>query len=210
MLFRSRSPVTTAHETRSWPGAALFSGRLRLLGERRWAILASIGLVAAIAFADRASGYDLRLAVLNLVPIALVTWVAGRAWGLGFSALAAGVWMASFRTSHRYADSFYHFWEAAATALTFVIFVLLLTRLRQALARSDRRFTTVLEQMQAAVCVEDPASGALLFGNRRYLAAFGERAQGGAAEGTEERHDPGSGRWHLVQSRRIDCIEQRG
>ncbi len=202
--------MTAARDAQTWSAAALFSRPLRRLGEPRWAIIAAAGLLAAIAVADRASGYELRLTILNLIPIALVTWVAGRAWGFGCSALAAGVWLVSFRASHRYTDVFFHFWEGAATALTFVVFVVLLARLRGTLARSDSRFTTVLEQMQAAVCVEDPAAGALLYGNQRYHAAFGEKLQGGLAEGTEERCDPAGGRWYVVQSRRIEWIDGRG
>ena len=201
--------MTTAGNPSAAPSAALFTGHFRRLGEPRWAALAAALLIAAIALADRASGYELRLAMLNLLPIALLTWVAGRAWGLGCAALAAGIWVGMFSASHRYTAAFYHFWEGLVTALTFVIVVLLLTRLREALARSDARFTAALEQMQAAVCVEDPRAERLLFSNQRYVAAFGRQAQGGEAEGTEERRDAASGRWYLVQSRVIEWLDGR-
>jgi C4-dicarboxylate-specific signal transduction histidine kinase len=74
--------------------------------------------------------------------------------------------------------------------------------------RSDLRFVTVLEGLDAAVYVEDAASGELLFANRRFRDAYGERRPPAAADASEV-HDPATQRWFLVQTRPLHWIDGR-
>src|SRR3982750_3411688 len=107
---------------------------------------AGVILVLAIAGIDKLTGYDLHLGVLYLVPITMMTWSAGRTWGLGLSAATALLWLAIFSGQHHYADSFYFYWDGAVLFITLVIVVVLVARLREALRAHELSFT-VLETL---------------------------------------------------------------
>src|SRR5688572_7833454 len=138
-------------------------------------IVASLLLVAAIAVSDYVSGYETRLAILYLVPIALATWRLGAAAGGAVAAVAALSWLATFASSNPYSHPFYFYWEGAITTIMYLIVVALLTLLRAALARSDRRFVAVLEGLDAAVYVQDSGGAEILFANRRFRDIYGAR-----------------------------------
>ncbi len=164
-------------------------------------------LLAVIGLADFATGYEVRLAPLYLLPIALLTWSAGLAAGIGASAVAAAIWLASFESSHAYSHPGYLYWEGAAMAAMFCVVVILVTRLHDALRRSDERFVLALETLPFPVCVADRAGGTPLWENRRHREASAERgasleaayraaqAPGGAAEW----RDPVSARWYIAE-----------
>jgi hypothetical protein len=179
------------------------SGWLR----RLLAIAASLAMVAAVTVADHATGYEVRLAILNLVPVALATWRGGALAGAGVSLAAALGWLWAFESAHPYPHRFYLFWEAGITAASFLLFSLLLARLKRALERSDERFVTVLEGLQAAVLAEDARTGALLYANRPYREQFGARRP--PAQESGEFHDERSRRWYLVQSRPLRWTDGR-
>ena len=170
-------------------------------------VLACLAMVGAIAAADYATGYDIRLAILYLVPIAIATWRVGRSAGIVVAVIASASWLVTFESLHRYEHPFYFYWEGVLLAATLVIVVVLLSSLRAALARSDLRFVTVLEGLDAAVYVED-AGGRLLFANRRFRDAYGERRPPAAPDAAEV-HDPATQRWFLVQSRPLHWIDGR-
>lgn len=164
-------------------------------------------LTAAIAYLDYATGYEIRLAILYLVPIALATWRVGLPAGSALALLAMLLWMWAFESMHPYSTRFYFYWEAAITVLSFLVVAWLLSRLKQALQRSDERFVTVLDGLQAAVCAVDPHDGALLYANRRFGEQFG--AGKPPAHETGEYHDDRAGRWYLVQTRPLRWIDGR-
>ena len=170
-------------------------------------VLACLALVGCVAMADYATGYDIRLAILYLVPITIATWRVGRSAGIFIAATASASWLVTFESLHPYEHPFYFYWEGVIIAATFLIVVILLSSLRTALARSDRRFVTVLEGLDAAVVVED-AGGQVLYANRRFHDVYGERRAPAAADGAEV-HDAVSRRWFLVQSRRLSWIDGR-
>src|SRR6266849_3170180 len=66
-------------------------------------------LLAAIASIDKLTGFDLRLSILYLLPVAIVTWSAGRGWGLAVSAASVATWLALFWSSHHYASRVYFY-----------------------------------------------------------------------------------------------------
>lgn len=178
-------------------------------------LAASLGLVAAIAAADYATGYEIRLAILYLVPIALATWQLGGAAGSFVALVAAVCWIVTFQSAHPYSHPFYFYWEGGITTATLLIVVVLLTWLRSALARSDRRFVTVLEGLDAAVYVEEPNSDQILFANRRFRDTYGERPPLSLGEETHstarstEIYEPSRQRWFLVQSRPLQWLDGR-
>ena len=125
-------------------------------------------LLLAIASIDKLTGFDLRLSILYLLPVAIVTWSGGRGWGLAMSAASAATWLALFWSSHPYASSIYFYWDGAALLITLVVFTLLLARLRKELRASDKRFAKVLENLDAPVYVADAERGEVLYGNKRF------------------------------------------
>jgi hypothetical protein len=196
----------------------------------------SLVLVLLIGLADLATGYELTLSILYLIPIFLTTWLAGCSAGVGISIVATVAWFfTDLFAGHEYSEDFYRYWEASIKLTTFIILGAMLSRLRLALARSDERLQTVLERLDAAVCVLDPQYGTLLFVNERFKNDFAaawasgvaerlreslkiERASGGGRGGAggssrwddvggfEEHH---AGRWHLIRSRSIRWIDGR-
>ena len=170
-------------------------------------VLTCLAVVACISMADYFTGYEIRLAILYLVPITIATWRVGRSAGIFVAAIASASWLVTFESLHPYEHPFYFYLEGVILAATFVIVVILLGSLRAALARSDRRFVTVLEGLDAAVYVEDGA-GEVLYANRRFHDVYGQRRPPAAADKAEV-HDEVSRRWFLVQSRRLHWIDGR-
>src|SRR5712691_8061085 len=125
-------------------------------------------LLAAIASIDKLTGFDLRLSILYLLPVAIVTWSAGRRWGLAMSAASVAIWLALFWSSHPYSTRIYFYWDGAVSLTTLIVFTLLLARLREELHASDKRFAKVLENLDAPVYVADAERGEVLYGNKRY------------------------------------------
>jgi hypothetical protein len=93
----------------------------------------AVMLFLAIATIDKLTGTELRLQILYLIPVSMVTWTAGRTWGLAFSVAAVAAWVTMFGALHSYSRTFYFYWDAAVSLGTLVVFVLLLSRLRAAL-----------------------------------------------------------------------------
>ena len=188
-------------------------------------------LVALITAADVMTGFEVRLAILYLVPVALVTWTSDVRWGLGFALVAAVAWAASFGSRHLYSHDVYFYWDGTVLFATLVVFCLLFARLRLALEHSDERFVRVLEGIEAAVYVTDD-HGDVPYANRRLArllagdtmpkasaiaARFvpqGEHAMSATqpaawADGTELL-DPREGRRYVVQARDMTWVDGRG
>jgi signal transduction histidine kinase len=174
------------------------------------------------------TGYELSLSILYLLPILLATWTLGFSAGLMCSLVSLLAWLLSDAAmGHEYSRSLYHWWEGTIRIGTWLVFVLLLDRLRIALGMADERFVTVLAGLDAAVFVSEPASGELLYLNARCAEAFGSdlanepairaRLQGrgtgsgplGRAGTPTELHDTRSDRWYLVARRSIRWIDGR-
>jgi C4-dicarboxylate-specific signal transduction histidine kinase len=189
----------------------------------RLGMLGAGALILLVVVADYATGYEVRLSILYLAPIALATWTAGAAAGVVAAAFASLCWLFSFRSEHFYAHQVYYFWEAVVMLGGFLAVVLLLARLRRALREADERFARVLEEMQAAAYVIDEQRGELLYANpemarlintattasvRRFEAGLegepaaaeaGSTEVAGAFAANTVRHGD-SGRWYLMQA----------
>lgn len=187
----------------------------------------ALAMVALVATLDYATGYELRLAILYLVPISLATWMGGARAGVPIVALSSVCWLASFHSTHPYTGEIFFYWEGVVMLAVHLTLVLLLARLRLALTRADERFFCVLEELHAAVYVADRDSGRIVYANRtlaRLLDAdphilgaeelakrFGLSDSGdrnaycarseplGAGFVSHEVRDHSRGRWYLVQ-----------
>ena len=137
----------------------------RITNSRISALALGLVLSVLVAALDYSTGYELRFAILQLVPIALATWTAGLIAGILIVSVSSVFWLVSFGSTHPYSGDFFFYWEGVAMVTVYIAFVLLLTRLRQALTRSDERFVRVLEELHAAVYVADQDSGEMLYAN---------------------------------------------
>ena len=136
---------------------------------------AGVILVLAIGVIDQLTGYDLHLGVLYLIPIGMVTWASGAKWGVGVGIVAIAVWIAMFRNEHHYPTSWYFYWDALTLFVTFLIVVVLLARLREAI-RGHELSLSILEKLDAPAYVVDLQRVEVLLGNRAFRAAFEGRA----------------------------------
>jgi PAS domain S-box-containing protein len=225
-------------EMRSPPRTHVWAPKLERLGsvilaDRRGAIALAVGLVGLIAIIDAATQFEIRLAVLYVIPVFLATWTAGRIAGATVSALAVATWLAIFATSHEYTNKLYFYWDGAVLFGTLLAFVLILARLRRALDSADQRFATVLEGLDAAIYVND--NDALLYVNRRFRDFFEAGSEDAGTREFESRFDVlpsdyfermGSaaneahttrgefqerrtGRWFLVHARAVTWVDGR-
>ena len=86
-------------ETRP-PQASALALLRRISGSPVVAYGLALVMVALVAALDRATGYELRFAILYLAPIALATWVGGLWAGIAFVVLSGVLWLFSFDSSH--------------------------------------------------------------------------------------------------------------
>lgn len=134
---------------------------------------AALILVLAIAMIDKLTGYDLQIGILHVVPVAMVTWVVGRAAGLAFAALAVGLWMSMFRGTVGARASLYFYWDAAVLAATLLAFVVIIGRLRAALRSPEIAY---LDDLSAPAYVLDEQAGELLYANAAFRDTLRDRA----------------------------------
>ena len=139
-------------------------------------ILISLTLLGAIASIDIATGPELAFSVFYLAPIVLVTWFAGRAWGLAFDLLGAFAWfLADDLSGQAYAQPGVRYWNAAVRLAFFAIVTFLLPALRaleseRELSRTDsltratsRRYFMELAQREIDRSVRYKRSFALAY-----------------------------------------------
>jgi len=190
------------------------------LGPRR-SIFVAAALILIVAAADYATGYEIRLSILYLGPIALAAWSAGTAMGMAAAAASTVLWLFSFRTEHFYLHPGYFLWEAAVMLCGFLAYALLIARLRRALTQADERFFGLIEEMHAAVYVADEQRDRIVYANaemmriagaaatltpRQFERQFLAEAGGGDVPTSEKGFSSGtvkdarSGRWYLMQS----------
>ncbi len=196
----------------AWPDFCV--RRIALVSRPATALAVSFALLVVIGLIDYASGYEARLSIFYIAPIALATWAAGRRAGMSLSLVAGAIWIASFYRQHPYSHDIYYFWEALLTICTYLLFVVLLARLKEALERSDARFVTVLEGFEAAVFVEGMGGEEILFANRRFREVFGAARPRGLERHLEQRapieiRDEATGKWYYVQSRPLRWTDGR-
>ena len=192
-----------------------------------------LALIAVIAVSDYLTFYAFDLSVLYLVPICFIGWMLGRTTGIVFSVLALAAWFTNTQViSHLLPHSFLlhpyafpHLWKALVLLATWIIFVVVLDKLKAALAHADERFATVLEGLYEAVYVVDRNSGELLYLNDRCRNTFGTGEPLTSSRQIETQlqppppsHDDGRGReaydaarkrWYLFHTRPLRWVDGR-
>jgi C4-dicarboxylate-specific signal transduction histidine kinase len=92
----------------------------------------------------------------------------------------------------------------AVAAAAIILLFLAVARLR----RSDARFSAAMEGLKDPVYVEDAASGAILYANRRYAEIFG--AQRPRVHHSGETQNPAADRWFVLHSHPLRWSDGRG
>jgi K+-sensing histidine kinase KdpD len=163
-LFMSATPMS-ASEQFSLPGAGA-----DIFGEYGAAVTcaSAVILMLAISTIDKLTGHELQLFILYLIPVALVTWSAGRTWGLAMAAVAIIAWLVTFHATQPALDNLHFYWDGAVSLATLMVFAVLIDRLHKAMERSNARLFKVLEKLDNAVYVADAQKEAVLYGNRRF------------------------------------------
>lgn len=161
--------------TREPHGIAPATPPAQLFGDYGPAVTCASALILLLAIAtiDKLTGYDLRLGVLYLVPVAMVTWAVGRIAGLAFSALSITLWTTMFRGVIELRPVMYFYWDAAVLLGTLVAFVLVIGRLREALRLSEIAY---LDKLSAPAYVVDPAARKVVYRNPAFRDALGDRS----------------------------------
>lgn len=127
-------------------------------------------MMVIVGAADYLTGWELHLAVLYLLPIAAVTWIAGVRGGIAFSVLATGLWVATDTFSDQAFPYAPHFrWAWLVRLGTYLLFVVVLARLKEALGkadvalhRSEGRYQTLVAALPHGVLEVDLAGHVLL------------------------------------------------
>ncbi|WP_176442383.1 sensor histidine kinase [Noviherbaspirillum humi] len=154
---------------------------------------AALTLLVLVAIVDFVTGYEVRLSILYLLPIAIGTWSAGARAGVMLSLLAVACWGFSFLPDHVYARDILYAWEGLVLAATFNIFVWLLIRLKLSLTRAELRFRDVLEGLSAYIYVVGDRSGRVLYANRRFAGMMRAEPVGINAADIEQRLEAAAG-----------------
>jgi hypothetical protein len=134
-------------------------------------VASAVILVLAVFTIDRLTGHDRRVAILHLVPIAMITWSLGRRWGLMLVAGVIVLWALMPRAA--YGRGFY--WDAAVLVLVFIAVTLLLARLREAL-QAHEVSAAMIEKLDAPAYVVNLQRDLVVFGNQQFRAAFDGRS----------------------------------
>jgi diguanylate cyclase (GGDEF)-like protein len=103
------------------------------------ALFMSVVLLAAIGVGDSMSGPQLSLSSLYLIPILIVTWkISGKA-GIAMSCLAYSLWTGvNLHTGETNVSASYVYSEGIIKLATALLFILLLSKLKQSLANEAR------------------------------------------------------------------------
>ena len=135
-------------------------------GHPNAALPVSALLVVTVALADYLTGYELTLSILYFGPLFICAWRCSLRQAVALSVFATAAWAVSdVLAGHHYSHPFYRWWEGGIKLVTWIMFVMLLTRLKRALERSDERFVTVLDRLDAIVYVSTFEDGRLLYAN---------------------------------------------
>lgn len=197
--------------------------RLEATPRRPAMILLAFAMTGVVAAADYLTGYEVRLNLLYVLPVALATWAGGLGAGILLCVTATLAWGLTFRVPHAYSGQWVFYWEGALNIVTLLLFAVLLARLQRALARSDERFVTAMQSLDAAVYATNAGGDRIVFANQRFLDTFPDAARSrdaaslhdrfaadlGRDEGgrTAEVIDRASDRWYLSHARDIRWID---
>jgi signal transduction histidine kinase len=97
-----------------------------------FSVTASLGILAVIGVVDYLSGYTILFSAFYLIPVALVSWYAGRTYGLIISILSVVVSVAGdYAAGAQYSTVFVPVWNGLIELTVYLVVVRTLTSLRK-------------------------------------------------------------------------------
>ena len=176
-------------------------------------LAASLALVAIIALADYYSGAEMNVAMLYLAPIFMTAWALGTHAAIVMAIISSTAWYLSVLNMHQsYSHAWLHIWDGSIQFAIFLVFGVVMAKLRIALGHADERFATVLEGLDAAVYVSDFETDEVVYANEQFRKTFppaGNAPPVPKEVHQGEFHDASRGRWYLIQSRPMRWIDGR-
>lgn len=101
-------------------------------------VLVGSGLNGILGVVDYLTGYDMGFSLFYVLPVALVTWLAGRRLGVMTSVISAGIWYwADAAGGHQYSNALTPIWNTLIRLAFFLIITFLLAALQHALQREE-------------------------------------------------------------------------
>ena len=174
---------------------------------------ASLVLVSVVGVIDFFTGYEMNFAMVYLAPIFMAAWALGTHAAIVMSIIATTAWYISIVHMHfNYSQPWLHIWDGVIQFLMFLIFGLVIAKLKTALGHADERFATVLEGLDAAVYVSDLETGEVVYANEQFRKTFPPAGNVPSMPRTVhqgEFHDAARGRWYLIHSRPMRWIDGR-
>ncbi len=114
---------------------------------RRYHMVIALVLTMAIGYVDYVTGYELKMELFYLLPIAYVTWFAGQRFGILFSVLAIiTTEYSDIMAGKKYTHISVEFWNAAIY-LVFYVIVTVLLKLRKTLRQRE----SLIEELDQAL-----------------------------------------------------------
>jgi signal transduction histidine kinase len=129
------------------------AGRSRGARARSALAVASV-LLAAIAWIDYATGFELEFFVFYFVPVAIGAWYVGRRSALLLAVAAASCWYASDRLSgHGYSSAYLVYWQTGVRFASFLIIALALSAVQTARRRQEAVLHAVSHDLREPLAV---------------------------------------------------------
>ena len=176
-------------------------------------LAACLALVAIIGVIDYFTGYEINLAMVYLAPISITAWALGAHAAIVMAILATMAWYLSLLYTHsNYSQPWLHIWDGVLQFAMFVVFGIVISKLKTALGHADERFATVLEGLDAAVYVSDLETGEVVYANEQFRKTFPPTTNAPLVPldvHQGEFHDAARGRWYLIHSRPMRWIDGR-
>jgi signal transduction histidine kinase len=112
--------------------------------------LGSALVLAFLTWADYATGYELELFALYIVPVGLATWWGNRRAGISFAVAAAVCWFTSDRLSgHPYSNGLFVYWAAFMRFVVYLTAAVALSAIRRQIARRDDLLRVISHDLRA-------------------------------------------------------------
>lgn len=88
-------------------------------------------LIAVVGFIDYITTVEISFSIFYLIPIAFVSWYAGRNYGLAFAFLSAVIWLYADTNSFiKYSNNAIPYWNALVRLGFFTVVVILITKVK--------------------------------------------------------------------------------
>jgi diguanylate cyclase (GGDEF)-like protein len=102
-------------------------------------IIIGLILVILVGIVDYVTGYEITFSIFYLIPVAMVSWYAGRRYGILISFASAISWfLADIMAGHPYSQPLITYWNTSVSLGFFLVVTFILSQLRAELKRERK------------------------------------------------------------------------